>query len=127
MKLDEVVEKYIALRDRKAQIKKDAEEKMKPIDAAMDQIEAVLLSTFDQIGMDSCKSTAGTAYISTKTSATVADKEVFGAFVRASEDNWHLADVRAAKANIETYVEQHQDLPPGINWREERTINVRRA
>jgi hypothetical protein len=127
MKLDEVISKYVQLRDKKAQLTKDLKEKIAPIDTAMEQIEAVLLKTFDQIGTESMKTGDGTAYISTKTSATVADKEAFGNFVRENPDHWPLADVRAAKAAIQQYVDEHQDLPPGINWHSERTINVRRS
>jgi hypothetical protein len=127
MKLNELVEKYIAIRDKKAEMKKQLEEKLKPLDNAMEQIEAVLLKTFDQLGTESVKSGAGTAYVSTRTSATVADKEAFRAFIQADENNWAMADVRAAKAAIEQYAEEHQDLPPGINWRQERVVNVRRT
>jgi len=127
MKLDDVVGKYIKLRDLKAQMKKDYEEKVKPVTDAMDQIEAALLATFDKIGTDSVKSGAGTAYISTRTSATVVDKVAFRDFILTDPDNWALADLRAAKSGIEQFVDQHQDLPPGINWTAERTVNVRRA
>jgi hypothetical protein len=127
MKLNELVEKYIAIRDKKAEMKKQLEEKLKPLDNAMEQIEAVLLKTFDQLGTESVKSGAGTAYVTTRTSATVADKEAFRAFIQADENNWAMADVRAAKAAIEQYAEEHQDLPPGINWRQERVVNVRRT
>lgn len=127
MKLNEVVEKYIALRDQKAQMRKDFDGRVAPIDSALEQIEVALLKTFDAAGLDSAKTPVGTAYVSTRTSATVADKESFGAFVKASDDNWALADVRAAKANIESYLEEHGELPPGINWRAERVVNVRRS
>ncbi|MEM5400787.1 hypothetical protein [Paraburkholderia unamae] len=127
MKLNEVVDKYIALRDKKAQMNEELKEKLKPIDAAMEQIEAVLLQTFEKLGTDSCKTSGGTAYVSTRTSATVADKEAFKNFIMSDEENWAMADVRAAKKAIEQFVEENQDLPPGINWSEERVINVRRT
>jgi hypothetical protein len=127
MKLNELVEKYIKLRDTKAAAKKKLEDFTKPIDAQMEQIEAVILATFDQLGTESVKSAEGTAYISKRTSATVADKEAFRNFILADENNWAMADLRAAKAAVEQYVEENQDLPPGLNWREERTINVRRT
>lgn len=126
MKLNEVVEKYIMLRDKKAAMKKQFDESVKPVQDMMDQIEAVLLKTFDSAGLDSAKTEKGTAYVSTRTSASVADKESFLEFVKQSGE-WPLIEVRAAKTAIETYKEEHQDLPPGINWSEERVVNVRRS
>ena len=31
------------------------------------------------------------------------------------------------KQAVEQYKEEHGDLPPGINWREEVVVNVRRS
>jgi hypothetical protein len=126
MKLNEVVDKYIQLRDKKAAMKKKFDEDVKPVTDAMDQIEAVLLKTFDAAGLDSAKTEKGTAYVSTRTSASVADKESFLEFVKRTGE-WPLIEVRAAKAAIETFKDENQDLPPGINWNEERVVNVRRS
>ncbi|TDN70482.1 hypothetical protein [Paraburkholderia sp. BL10I2N1] len=127
MKLNEVVSTYIALRDKIAARKKAHKEELEPIEQAMEQIEAVLLRTFDATGLESAKTEKGTAYVSTRTSATVADREVFLDFIKAKEE-WPLADIRAAKTAIEVFKDSNGgELPPGINWREERTINVRRS
>lgn len=126
MKLNEVVDKYIMLRDKQAAMKKEFAEKVKPISDAMDQIEAVLLKTFDAAGMESAKTEKGTAYVATRTSASVADKESFLEFVKRTGE-WPLMEVRAAKTAIEQYRDEHADLPPGVNWSEERVVNVRRS
>jgi hypothetical protein len=126
MKLSEVVEKYIELRERKAQIKAEYDGKVADIDRNMDKIEAKLLEVFEQTGMDSVKTEFGTAYTTTRTSVPVADKEVFMEFVR-SNDEWPLLEVRASKASVEQYKEEHGELPPGVNWRVERVVNVRRS
>lgn len=126
MKLDELVAKYIELRDKKAEIKAEYEAKVAKIDTVLDKIEVKLLQTFDEIGMDSCKTGAGTAYTSTRTTASVADRETFMNFVKSNEE-WPLLEVRASKAGVEQYKEANGDLPPGINWRAERTVNIRRS
>mgnify|MGYP006295887309 CR=1 FL=1 len=56
----------------------------------------------------------------------MADKEAFLDFVRKN-DLWQLVDMRPLKAGIKEYREVNDDLPPGINWREERTVQFRRA
>ena len=126
MKISEVVEKYIELRTKKAQFKAEYDMKVADIDKNLDKIEGKLLEVFEQTGLDSVKTPFGTAYTTTKTSVPVADKEVFMEFVR-SNDEWPLLEVRASKASVEQYKEEHGELPPGVNWRVERVVNVRRS
>lgn len=126
MKVSEVVSHYIALRDQKAAIKAEYDAKVSKIDKTLDTIEAKLLEVFEQTGMDSVRTANGTAYTTVRTSASVADREVFINYVK-SHDEWPLLEVRASKTGIEQFKEMNQDLPPGVNWREERVVNIRRS
>jgi phage host-nuclease inhibitor protein Gam len=126
MKLSELVAKYIELRDKKAQIKAEYDGKVAKLDENLDKIEAVLLKTFDSAGMDSVKTEFGTAYTSTRTTASVANPDVFMKYVVANEA-WHLLEKRAAKSGVEQYKAEHDDVPPGVSWRSERTVNIRRS
>ena len=126
MKISEVVEKYIELRTKKSQFKAEYDMKVAKIDQDLEKIEGKLLEVFEQTGLDSVKTPFGTAYTTTRTSVPVADKEVFMEFVR-SNDEWPLLEVRASKASVEQYKEEHGELPPGVNWRVERVVNVRRS
>lgn len=126
MKLSELVAKYIELRDKKAQLKAEYDEKAAKLDATLGKIEGTLLKTFETIGMDSVKTEFGTAYTSVQTSASVADADVFRKFVKEN-DAWELFQNRVSKTAVEQYKAAHDDIPPGINWREERVVNVRRA
>ena len=126
MKVSEVVSHYIALRDQKAAIKAEYDAKVSKIDKTFDTIEAKLLEVFEQTGMDSVRTANGTAYTTVRTSASVADREIFMNYVK-SHDEWPLLEVRASKTGIEQFKEMNQDLPPGVNWREERVVNIRRS
>lgn len=126
MKLSELVEKYIELRDKKAELKHAYDEKAAKIDSVLDQIEGVLLKAFDTAGMDSAKTSAGTAYTSTKTTASVADKDSFMDYVKAHGE-WHLLETRCSKTAVEQFKEVNGEVPPGVNWREERVVNIRRS
>lgn len=126
MKVSEAVALYIELRDQKASMKAEFEESLKPINEKMDKLEAKLLETMDLLGSDSMKTESGTAYVSLRTSASVADREVFMDHVKKNDD-WGLLEVRAAKAGVEAYKAEHGDIPPGVNLREERTVNIRRS
>jgi hypothetical protein len=126
MKLSDLVAKYIELRDRKAQHKAEYEQKVAVLEESMDKIEAKLLELFQSTGMESIKTDAGTAYQSVRTSTSVADKEAFLEFVKTREE-WSLLDVRASKLAVEQFVAANEDIPPGINLRQEKVVNVRRS
>ena len=127
MKLSEAVSLYIKLRDQKAQMKADFDAQVAPLQEKMDKLEAKLLDVFNQTGMDSVKTEFGTAYATVRTSASIADRDAFMDFVKAHEE-WSLLEVRVSKTAVEQYRSANDDeLPPGINVREERVVNIRRS
>jgi hypothetical protein len=126
MKLDEVVKNYIALRDRKAAIKAEYDAKAAKIDDVLDKVEAKILEYFEQSGLESIRTDAGTAYKSTRNSATVGDWDSVLAHILETE-NYQLLEHRVSKKAVEEYRMANEDLPPGVNWRSEVTVNVRRG
>jgi len=126
MKLSEAAELYIKLRDEKAALKTEYDAKKAPIEAKMEKLELLILGVFDKAGINSVTTPFGTPYVSTKSTASIADKEVFWTHVRSNE-LWELLEVRASKAGVDVYVKEKGDVPPGVNLRTERTINVRRS
>lgn len=126
MDVKEIVAKYIQLRDLKSKLDGEHKERIAPIVAAMDSSEAAIMALFNEMGIESAGCEAGTAYTSTKSSATVVDMDAFLEFVRA-EGAWHMLERRVAKTTVDEYVTAHGDLPPGINYSTIKTINVRRA
>ena len=128
MKLDELVANYIKLRDKKSQLKKQYDEKVAKVDAVMDKMEAIILKTFQDSGIDSARTDAGTAYISTRTSATVGSREEFLSWVLQDPDERSIfLENRVSKLAVEQFKAANDDLPPGINFRSEVTVGVRRA
>ena len=127
MKLSEAVELYIKLRDRKAEMKAEFDAQVAGIQEKMDKLEAKLLEVFNKTGTDSVKTPFGTAYVSTRVSVTTADREAFMNFVRANEE-WSLLEVRPSKTAVEQFrAANGNEIPPGLNIREERVVNVRRS
>jgi hypothetical protein len=126
MKLSDLVAKYVELRDKKYELKHQYDFKAAQLDEVLGKIESKLLQVFDSAGMDSVKTEFGTAYASTRSTASVADKETFMNFIKENEE-WSLMEVRAAKLAIEQYKDANGDLPPGVNYREERVVNIRRS
>jgi phage host-nuclease inhibitor protein Gam len=126
MKLSEAVSIYIKMRDKKAQMKADFDASVAPLTEKMDKLEAKLLDVFNKTGIDSVKTEFGTAYTTTRVTASVADREIFMTHVKENEE-WALLEVRASKTAVEQYRETNNDLPPGVSIREERVVNVRRS
>ena len=128
MKLDELVANYIKLRDKKSQLKKQYDEKVAKVDAVMDKMEAIILKTFQDSGIDSARTDAGTAYISTRTSATVASREELFQWIQEDfEERSIFLENRVSKVAVEQYKAANDDLPPGVNFRSELVVGVRRA
>lgn len=117
---------YIAARDRRAQRKAaysddDASDKMK-----QEKIEIEFLRRFQDRGIDSVSIRGvGTAYKSTRSSATVADWDAFLDYVLDNEA-YELFERRVNKTALEQIKEAEGDLVPGTNWAETVVINFRR-
>jgi phage host-nuclease inhibitor protein Gam len=127
MKLSEAVSLYIQLRDKKAEMKAEFDASIAPLNDKMDKLEAKLLDVFNKTGMDSVKTENGTAYTAVRTTASIADREAFMEFVKANEE-WSLLEVRASKTAIEQFRDSNNnELPPGVNIRSERVVNIRRS
>jgi len=124
--MKDLVEKYIKLRDAKAALAKQFKEKAALLEGPMDKIEALILQEFGKQGIESARTDSGTAYKSVRTSATVADWEATLGFI-VENRAWEMLERRVSKEAVVAFREEHDDLPPGVNYREEITLNVRRS
>lgn len=122
--IDAVTQRYLLLRDRKAQMEKEHKERKKKIDDAMATLENWLLKEMDALGAQSVKTRHGTPYKSLKESITVADRDAWLKYLQENGD-WELADIRASKSSVKQHMaESDGELPPGLNYRAIHTINV---
>lgn len=127
MKVSDLVEKYIAIRARKAELKGEYDNKVAGLDDALSKIEAALLNTFNTTGIENIKTSAGTAYVATRTSCTVADRDAFLRDWVVPNGAWEFLENRVSKTAVEQYRSEHGVIPPGLNWSEMRVINVRKS
>ena len=124
--IEELIGRYIKIRDRKAQLKAEYDTQVESLDDALKKIENVLLAKLNSDGVDSLsKRGVGTAFKSKVTSATVADWDAFLGHIKEN-DLWHLLDRRCNKTAVVEFRKVNDDLPPGINWREETVVRVNR-
>lgn len=124
--IEAIVERYVKARDMKAQLKAEYEGKVSALDVAMKKCEAFILQHFNETGQTSAGTPAGTAYVSTVTSATVADWDMAFNWIK-SEGHWHFLEHKVNKTAVAEFKAANEDLPPGVNWREEKVIRIRAA
>jgi len=124
--IDALIERYVLLRDKKAQIKAAYEAEVAEYDGAMDRIEGAIMAHLNATGTTKTGSKAGTAFIEKTTSCTTADAEAFFSYVQAN-GLWHLMDKRPNKTAVAEFRAANDDIPPGLNWREEAVVRIRRA
>jgi hypothetical protein len=124
--IGQLVDGYIKLRDRKAEMKAKHEAELAPVNSMMEQIETRLLAEMQKQGVESYRTTAGTAYTSTTTRANVADWDSLLGFVR-EHSLWQMLERRVSKSAVDEYVAAHKDLPPGVNYSTAVAVNIRRG
>jgi hypothetical protein len=125
-KFERYIEAYIKLRDRLADATKAFEETQKPDKELMNMLTSWLTNRLETVGADSVKTKAGTAYTTTRYTASLADPKAFMDFV-ISNNKLDLLDRKANSAAVRDFVEETGSLPPGANLSAIRTVGVRRA
>ena len=132
MNVDDLTAKYIELRDRKAKIKKEAEDAEAALSALQDAIGDKIREIMHEMGVTSLKTAHGTAYIAYRESATVADWDVLLGFIKKSEA-WDLLERRVSKSAVKDRMEEDRngnythEPPPGVNFVRVEGVNVRRG
>ena len=117
---------YIGLRDRRAERKAAYQADDEADRSKQDKIEVEFLRRFQDRGIDNVSARGvGTAYKSTRSSATVADWDEFLGHVQEN-DAWELLEHRVNKTAVEQFKAVNDDLPPGVNWAESQVVNFRR-
>ncbi len=125
--IDAIVAKYIALRDKKADLKKAYEAQVETIDQAMEKCEAYFLTVMRAQGLESLPTKAGTPYKTTRSSVSIADPGQYWDWVMEDLENRRaFLDLKANKTAVVAFREEHADLPPGLNYSEAVVVNVRR-
>lgn len=124
--IGDLIAKYVALRDKKAEIEKAQKEQLARFKTVMDKIEAMILDHFNETGVESARTPAGTAFKSIKSNVRVDDRDAFMAFVRDTE-GWAFLESKANKSAVDEYLKVNEALPPGVSLSRVATVNIRRS
>jgi hypothetical protein len=126
VQVNTLVQEYIALRDAKDEIKREAEVKMQELEGQMDEISQTLLDHFKESGIDKAGTPFGTAYRTIKSRYWTNDWDAMYTFI-AENNAYELLEKRLHQTNMKQFLEENPDVQPkGLNIDNEYKIVVRR-
>jgi hypothetical protein len=102
---------------------KAAEEVVSALKAKREKIDVEFLRRFNEQGIQNVKTAHGTPHIIKRESYSVGNKDAFMDWVKET-GALDFLEVRAAKNMVEVYKEEHEELPPGINYSAKLSIGV---
>ncbi len=121
----EMIDKYVQIRDHKKKASEEFDATMKPVNEALQKLEAMILDKLNTDNIESIKTEFGTAYRSVSTSATVKDRDAFLDFV-LSKRQLEALDVRANKTFVKEWMDANGPIP-GIEMTSFAKVGVRRS
>ena len=127
MNANDLITAHQQLKEQKTELKRQFDAQVADIDAKLEKVLAGLNKIMNEQGVSNIKGDAGLAYYGTKTSASVADWDLFLNWA-IENDRKDLIGRHCSKDAVVAYKEEHDDtLPPGINWYAEKELRIRRA
>ena len=125
MDADKVIQNYIKVRDKKAEVTKRHVAEIKPYNDALDIMETKLLMALNALNSESVKSEHGVAFKVTRSSVKIDDWNVALDFVMEN-DLQHMIERRLSKKAVAEFVESQGANLPGTHINNELTVQVRR-
>ena len=123
---DQMVAKYIALRDKTDAIKKVHQAELAKYNLALGTLEGWMLNVLNTNHAESMRAEAGTAYTSTIASAKVEDWDAVLEFVKVN-DAWDLLEHRVSKLAAEAIIQETKQPIPGVSIDRSVRLYVRRV
>lgn len=123
---DSIAEEYIALRDKRHELKQDFEEQDRELKEQMHRRDVWLLEQLNTIGADSIRAGGATVFLTTKVHSNCADWPTYWNYIK-EHDRFDLLEKRVSQAPIANMLKEGEPIPPGINTYVERTVTVRRS
>tara|TARA_B110000285_G_scaffold196099_1_gene226842 strand:+ start:90 stop:533 length:444 start_codon:yes stop_codon:yes gene_type:complete len=127
IQLDELVGAYLSIRNEKDALARQFQAKDKELKNDLAQLEQVMLSSCNQVGADSIKTSTGTIIKTLRENYVCSDWGNFKDFVLENEAV-ELLQQRIHQANFKEFLSSRSEdgLPPGISSMREFNIVVRK-
>ena len=124
---DKLVRAYIKMRDAKAELKREFEEKEAALKEQLEAVERHLLEVCKTAGADSIKTQFGTIIRKVETRYWTSDWESMHKFV-LSNNAPELLERRISQTTMKEFLQNNPDkLPPGLNADSRYTVTIRRS
>lgn len=127
MDYNKVTEAFIAIRDKRAELRKAWQTEDEELERQQGILEGAMLRHLQDSGMESVRTTSGTFYKTEELKPSASDWTAFYAFIK-DNDCFEALERRVKKDFVKAYMEDHDGaMPPGISVHREYAVRVRRA
>ena len=124
-KINQVIKKYVQLRDTLTESKKSQRELEKEINMKLDRLSMWLKEYAEGEGVTSVATDFGTAYRVTKDWVRVGNWDDVLSYIKES-GNWQMLEKRIGKNATKEIMEESGDIPPGVEYSQEIEYQVRK-
>lgn len=125
--LDKLTAVYLKMRDKRDDMRREAEAREKEIEEQMGIIEAEMLEVCKQMNADSVRTPHGTIIRSVKSRYWTNDWDSMYQFIK-EHDAFGLLEKRLHQTHMKEFLSENPDLlPAGLNVESEYTVVVRRS
>lgn len=124
---DTLVSAYIAIRDKKQEVKREMELKIQELDADLEQISNALMEICESNNAESIRTSNGTVSRLVKTDYWTNDWDSMYRFIK-DNDAFYLLHKRINQTSMKQFLEENPDIhPEGLNVNREYEIRVTRS
>lgn len=111
MRIDELVQEYVATRNLLSEKRKEFEDFEKKSKNHLSELESAIMQLFEELGVTNTKTDFGTAYKTTKRHVRMANWDKFISFIKRT-DNYQLLEKRPAKLASLEVLENDDSITP---------------
>ncbi len=125
--LEKLTRIYIKMRDKKAEVAHEMQERLDKIEDDMKTVKRAILDYMKESGVESLRTNSGTVYRTVRTTYSTSDWESMHKFIieHGAPD---LLEKRIQQTNMRAFLEENPDLlPPGLNANSEYSVTIRRS
>lgn len=127
MDYSKVVEAYLNIRDKRAEISREYTSEDDKLKGIQKQLEGAMLSHLNDTGLDSARTPVGTFFRTEELKPSGSDWTAFYEWIKEN-DAFEALERRIKRDFIKAHMETHDgELPPGVSVHREYTCRVRRA
>lgn len=127
MDINALTKEYLALRDRRAQLRKHYDDEDAILKEEMAALEGQMLKFLQDNNTESVRTEAGTLYRQEDMTAIGSDWDAIYRWA-AENDAFEILERRLKKTFVKDYMETHEGgVPPGVSVLREYAVRVRRS